>query len=106
YGTLGDFRMQKHGGFEYRTPSSWLFSPEFALAVLCLSKVVATEYDLLPRSVFQSLEAQQDFYKARKEGFRKVFPQLWKDLAATPTFHRYAGDLALLKRLIDEERRW
>ncbi len=40
YGTLGDFRLQPHGGFEYRTLPSWLVSPlaakgAFALMLLC-----------------------------------------------------------------------
>jgi len=40
YGSLGDYRLQPHGGFEYRTLPSWLVSPAaaksaFALALLC-----------------------------------------------------------------------
>ncbi|MFD0587023.1 hypothetical protein ACFQZE_03320 [Paenibacillus sp. GCM10027627] len=40
YGSLGDFRRQPYGGFEYRTLPSWLVSPAaakaaFALALLC-----------------------------------------------------------------------
>ncbi|MCD9021024.1 putative amidoligase domain-containing protein [Cohnella silvisoli] len=41
YGSLGDVRRQPHGGFEYRTPPSWLVSPRLALGALALAKVAA-----------------------------------------------------------------
>jgi hypothetical protein len=41
FGALGDFRRQSHGGFEYRTPPSWLVSPRLAKGVLALAKVAA-----------------------------------------------------------------
>ncbi|WEK55797.1 MAG: hypothetical protein P0Y55_07055 [Candidatus Cohnella colombiensis] len=43
YGSLGDFRRQSHGGFEYRTPPSWLVSQRLCCGVLALSKL-ATEH--------------------------------------------------------------
>ncbi len=44
YGMLGDYRMQSHGGFEYRTLPSWLISPvaakaAFAISFLCVRNV-------------------------------------------------------------------
>ncbi|WP_208414451.1 putative amidoligase domain-containing protein [Paenibacillus castaneae] len=49
YGTLGDFRQQPHGGFEYRTLPSWLISPAaakaaFALALLCAREAEHLHY--------------------------------------------------------------
>ncbi|WP_179090118.1 hypothetical protein MHI37_16980 [Paenibacillus sp. FSL H8-0548] len=49
YGTLGDFRLQPHGGFEYRTLPSWLVSPaatkaSFALALLCAREELNLTY--------------------------------------------------------------
>lgn len=49
YGTLGDFRRQPHGGFEYRTLPSWLVSPlaakaAFAIALLCAREASALSY--------------------------------------------------------------
>ncbi len=41
YGALGDFRRKAHGGFEYRTPPSWLVSPTLACGVLALAKIAA-----------------------------------------------------------------
>lgn len=49
YGTLGDYRLQPHGGFEYRTLPSWLVSPAaakgaFALALLCAREAWTLPY--------------------------------------------------------------
>ncbi|WP_052350410.1 putative amidoligase domain-containing protein, partial [Paenibacillus gorillae] len=49
YGALGDFRLQPHGGFEYRTLPSWLVSPAaakacFALALLCAREAKTLSY--------------------------------------------------------------
>ena len=52
HGFLGDVRPKRHGGFEYRTPSSWLVSPEVALGALCLARVVAGGFSHLPRDPF------------------------------------------------------
>ncbi|RKP56951.1 hypothetical protein D7Z26_02885 [Cohnella endophytica] len=41
YGTLGDVRRQPHGGFEYRTPPSWLVSPRLTLGAFALAKAAA-----------------------------------------------------------------
>ncbi len=43
YGALSDIRTQEWG-FEYRTPSSWLISPEITEGVLCLYHAVAMAY--------------------------------------------------------------
>ncbi len=43
YGWLGDFRRQPHGGFEYRTPPSWLVSPAAARAAFALALLAAAE---------------------------------------------------------------
>ncbi|CAM4286116.1 hypothetical protein L1N85_07710 [Paenibacillus alkaliterrae] len=48
YGTLGDFRQQPHGGFEYRTLPSWLISPAAAKAVFALALLCAREAMTLP----------------------------------------------------------
>ncbi len=47
YGTLGDYRQQPHGGFEYRTLPSWLVSPLAAKAAFALALVCAREAHVL-----------------------------------------------------------
>ncbi|MEF2245879.1 MULTISPECIES: putative amidoligase domain-containing protein [unclassified Paenibacillus] len=43
YGMLGDYRLQAHGGFEYRTLPSWLVSPLAAKAAVALAALCAKE---------------------------------------------------------------
>lgn len=49
YGALGDFRLQPHGGFEYRTLPSWLVSPAAAKAAFALALLCAREALRMPR---------------------------------------------------------
>ncbi|MFO7310448.1 MAG: hypothetical protein C0P61_000120 [Bacillota bacterium] len=106
YGFLGDWRSQPHGGFEYRTPGSWLISPQYAQAVLCLAKVVATDYPLLRRNVFLSLANQRAFYQADKPALRPCFLQIWRDLEQAPTFQEFRQHIELIRQMVAEERRW
>ena len=106
YGFLGDWRSQPHGGFEYRTPGSWLISPQYAQAVLCLAKVVATDYPLLRRNVFLSPENQRAFYNADKQALRPYFIQIWRDLEQSPAFQEFRQYIDLIRQMVAEERRW
>lgn len=47
YGGLGDYRRQSHGGFEYRTPPSWLVSPAVAKCSLLLAYTCAVHFEEL-----------------------------------------------------------
>lgn len=106
YGYLGDWRPQPHGGFEYRTPGSWVISPQYAAAVLCLAKAVAQEYPLLRRNIFLSSAMQRAFYAADKAVLRPRFFPLWNDLKASPVAREFSAHLELIHRMVSEERRW
>ncbi|MBS3938099.1 MAG: hypothetical protein KGZ50_05965 [Peptococcaceae bacterium] len=106
YGYLGDFRMKVHGGFEYRTPSSWLISPEIATATLCLAKVIASEYHVLRHDVFACPEAQVAFAAADRAYFTSHFRELWADIRTTSTFALYARVLEVLEEMILAGRTW
>nr|MBO2471691.1 hypothetical protein [Bacillota bacterium] len=106
YGYLGDWRPQPHGGFEYRTPGSWVVSPHYAAAVLCLAKAVAQDYPLLRRNVFLSLDNQRAFYAADKPTLRPYFFALWRDLQQSPVAREFHKHLALVHQMVSEERRW
>ena len=47
YGYLGEYRLEGHGGFEYRTLSSWITTIHRAQATLSLAKIIAVEYPRL-----------------------------------------------------------
>ncbi|MDP3487974.1 MAG: hypothetical protein Q8S19_08595 [Bacillota bacterium] len=106
YGYLGDFRHKQHGGFEYRTPASWLVSPEVTKAVMCLAKVLASEYQLLTQDLFLMPSAQEAFMTAKRDYFKPHFASIWSDLSKTSTFRLYAKDIEIIETMVKEERTW
>ncbi|MZP28572.1 hypothetical protein GTO91_02380 [Heliobacterium undosum] len=81
YGALGDFRVKPHG-FEYRTPGSWLASPETAWIALHLAAVVAQHYRRLERWDFLLPEAQEAFYSGKRKALMPLLRQTLLDLVA------------------------
>jgi hypothetical protein len=106
YGYLGETRYQRHGGFEYRTPPSWLISPAITLAVLSLTKIISLEYHRLPRHYFDSPELQSAFYRARKDLLYPIFYSAWSNLERVPTYKLYEQNLLPLKKLVDSKKNW
>lgn len=106
YGWIGSFRVKSHGGFEYRTPGSWLISPDITRACLCLAKLVASEYHILPRDYFTNPDLQKAFYQAKKLYFYDIFNELWEDISKTGLYNTYAEYLNPLTELINKGSRW
>ncbi|MEX2355649.1 MAG: hypothetical protein WD535_01315 [Thermaerobacterales bacterium] len=111
HGFLGDIRLKKHGGFEYRTLPSWLVAPAVARAVLHLAwliagTVTAGAASLLDRDLFQDGEWVRAFYAGQKEPFYTVFDELWSDLTRLPGFAASAEALAPLRQMITERVSW
>ncbi|MHA7963404.1 putative amidoligase domain-containing protein [Paenibacillus sp. CAU 1782] len=81
YGSLGDFRLQPHGGFEYRTLPSWLVSPAAAKAAFALALLCAREAATLPR-----IPAAEERYRAAYyAGDRKELSACLDDIADVMT---------------------
>lgn len=106
YGWIGSFRVKSHGGFEYRTPGSWLISPEITRSCLCLAKIVASEYHRLPRDYFTNPDLQKAFYQAKKLYFYDIFNELWEDIKKTSLYKMYAQYLTPLTELINKGSQW
>lgn len=106
YGWLGEFRWESYGGFEYRTPASWIVGPQYAAAVLCLTKLVVDNYEKLTRNVYSSPETCRLFYQAEKEGGREIFELLWADLEALDDYAKYARELAIIPESVRANKRW
>ncbi|MDR1159833.1 MAG: hypothetical protein LBK69_04325, partial [Syntrophomonadaceae bacterium] len=104
-GTLGDYRLKEYG-FEYRTLSSWLVSPQVASAVLCLAKIVASRYYLLNNNFFSHLETHQAFYQGEQEYFYNIFSQLWLTLEQIDLYKLYKDDLEIIKNMVTEKKHW
>lgn len=106
YGWLGSIRQKPHGGFEYRVPGSWLVSPEITAALLCLAKIVSTEYSSLNKDFFVDLELQKAFYLGKKYRFYDIFNELWEDICGTNLFNLYSRFLMPIADLISSGSQW
>lgn len=106
YGWLGSVRYKSHGGFEYRTPGSWLVTPEITKATLCLSKIIATEYEKLPLDFFVDIGLQKAFYQGKKMYFYDLFHDLWRDIKRTVLYEAYQEHLKILPDIIERGEIW
>ncbi|MDT2266346.1 hypothetical protein P7H12_25890 [Paenibacillus larvae] len=66
YGFLGDYRRQRHGGFEYRSLPSWLVEPDLTEGIFCLSALIASHYLELNKLPLQELSFQRAYYEGEK----------------------------------------
>ncbi len=106
YGFLGDYREKDYGGFEYRTPGSWLISQKIATAVICLAKIVASNYLQLQNNYLNIAEAQQAFYTGDRDYFKKDIENIWKDLEYTKLFNKYAEEIGIIYWMIKNDIQW
>ncbi|MBD2869847.1 putative amidoligase domain-containing protein [Paenibacillus arenilitoris] len=102
YGTLGDFRPQPHGGFEYRTLPSWLVSPAaakaaFALALLCAREAMNLAY--IPALEERYAAA---YYAGDREELAGCLDGVASSLAATAS---YSGLERYIEPLLEAARR-
>ncbi|PKM47300.1 MAG: hypothetical protein CVV03_04040 [Firmicutes bacterium HGW-Firmicutes-8] len=106
YGWLGSVRIKPHGGFEYRTPASWLVTPDITRGCLCLAKIVASEYIVLRKDYFIDPDLQKAFYQCKKHYFYDIFKELWEDISNTTLYAEYARHLVPLTDLISANSHW
>ena len=106
FGFLGDFRRKSHGGFEYRTLPSWLFSPQDALGILSLAYLAVTNADRLNQRPLHSLKVQEQFYAGDKEALRPWVSLLWSELERLPLYETYREELDRLKRRVMTGETW
>jgi hypothetical protein len=90
YGFLGDFRIKNHGGFEYRTPPSWLVSPTLTKGVLALSKLIVLYHQDLTLEPLSNPDLQASYYKGEKEPFELWRTLLCQDIKDLPDYKPYA----------------
>ncbi|WP_052703135.1 putative amidoligase domain-containing protein [Paenibacillus beijingensis] len=90
YGMLGDFRMQPHGGFEYRTLPSWLVSPVAAKAAFAFALLAAE--DMWTLRFFPSLDEPfaEAYYAGNVPALRGCLDGLEREIRSAPSYSRYA----------------
>ncbi len=107
YGLLGDYRLKSYGGFEYRTPASWLVGPEWTRAALCLCKVVADSYPVLENDLLLMPEMQRAFYEGKREALRAVvLERVYPALRRLRAFENYRRPLEWLFEQIRQRKIW
>ncbi|WP_246188104.1 putative amidoligase domain-containing protein [Paenibacillus tengchongensis] len=106
YGTLGDFRRQPHGGFEYRTLPSFLVSPLIARGAVYLAHLIASRYEELPDRPLDRDDLHTAFYSGDRTLLRPEIPPLIARLRRLEGYAEAAGSIEPLFRLISEGRTW
>jgi len=93
YGALSDIETKSHGGFEYRTPPSWLSDPYLTEATLALSERIVDMWQIKPAAFDQFIAAGKR--AARKRDYNILIPQ---SPAAAQRY--YQNQVANFKRVI------
>ncbi|MDI3256318.1 MAG: hypothetical protein QJR01_01080 [Kyrpidia sp.] len=106
YGFLGDIRRKSHGGFEYRTPGSWLVSPEISTAVLCLADIVVRHHRELKEWPFADPEVQAAFYDSDRSVLKPIFTTVWKQLKELSSYQMYEDYLSIIPWMIEQDLTW
>ncbi|MFD0670286.1 hypothetical protein [Cohnella sp. GCM10027633] len=108
FGALGDFRRQSHGGFEYRTPPSWLVSPRLACGALALAKVAAEHSrELASRRPLDDDAVRDAFYSDGDRGALLAgAAAVHAALASTSGYRKYESLIEPLFRSIERGVTW
>ncbi|PKM76846.1 MAG: hypothetical protein CVU90_10495 [Firmicutes bacterium HGW-Firmicutes-15] len=106
YGFLADYRTKDYGGFEYRTPGSWLVSPEITTAAFCLGKIVASNYLHLTRNCFIAVDAQRAFYEGDQDYLRPLFKDIWADIQNLSMYNSFSEELQFIANMIQNDINW
>jgi len=106
YGFLGDIRHKGYGGFEYRTPASFLVDPDIALGALALAYVVALHHMTLPYLPLHSPENARAFYKNNRDHLLSMTLEAREHLSRTATFTRYRDIIEPIFDMIVRDEVW
>ncbi|MDQ0189305.1 hypothetical protein JI721_00030 [Alicyclobacillus cycloheptanicus] len=106
YGFLGDVRFKGHGGFEYRTPASFVIDPDVTTAAFCLAYVVAMYHRELPVFDVYEENLQMAFYRGDKEALRGLVDRNFANLRKLPIYERFRDHLDWLHHMIQSGWTW
>ncbi|MCC2683301.1 MAG: hypothetical protein K0R75_200 [Paenibacillaceae bacterium] len=97
YGFLGDFRLERHGGFEYRTLPSWLVSPRIAAGVLSLARLLVMHYRRLRQNPLDDFRILRSYYIGDKVSLLPTAERIWAELERLPDYANNKEDLDYIK---------
>ena len=106
YGFLGDVRHKNYGGFEYRTPASFVVSPEVTMAAFNLAYLTAAHHRELPVFDLSNESTQFAFYNGRRDMLFPVVERIFAALKTVSTYERYREHIDPLFEMIRSGRTW
>lgn len=106
YGFLGDVRHKPYGGFEYRTPGSFLVDPEIALGALALAYICVLHQATLPLLPFNTRGHVRAFYKGDRDFLLPLAQSVHKELALTATYPLYQEAIDGIFGMIENDEVW
>jgi hypothetical protein len=89
YGFLGDVRHKDHGGFEYRTPASFVVDPVSTAATFCIAYLLAVHHEELETTDIYEPGLQYAFYRGQTEKIRPIALQNLFRLRNVALYERY-----------------
>lgn len=106
YGFLGDVRHKSYGGFEYRTPASFLVDPDITLGALALAHMVALHHGQLPYLPLHGGDNVKAFYGSDRQHLLPLVARVHENIRRTATYARYQEPIELIFSMIRNDEVW
>jgi hypothetical protein len=106
YGFLGDVRHKDHGGFEYRTPASFIVDPVATAAAFCIAYLLAIHHDALETTDIYEPAIQYAFYRGDTELIRPIALQNLNRLREVALYERYQNYIEPFIDMVSTGQTW
>ncbi|PWI58252.1 putative amidoligase domain-containing protein [Sulfoacidibacillus thermotolerans] len=106
YGFLGDIRHKSYGGFEYRTPASFLVDPNIALGALALAYVIAHHHAELPYIELHDASRLRAFYRNDRDFLLPIAKEVYANIKQTSSYLPYREAIDLIFAMIQSDEVW
>lgn len=106
YGYLGDVRQKDYGGFEYRTPSSFVCSQTATIAAYHLAHMIALHYRDLPLLDLYAPATQYAFYEGQLHALRPIILRNIEAIRMHPAYSQYREYVEPLFGMVERGETW
>ncbi len=106
YGFLGDVRHKGYGGFEYRTPASFLVDPQLALGALALAYTCVIHQASMPYLPLHTKSLSKAFYSSDHDALLHLANQVHENISATSTYLVYQEAIDAIFEMIRNDEVW
>lgn len=109
------FETKDYGGFEYRSPASWIVSRQITTGILALSKVIAFEaynmkhnrhFERQLKCITRDDTFMNSYSSANKKHFITIIPTIHRIVSSFALYPRYEKYINVLFQLIYQGRDW